>query len=108
MPSQLESEEYSCLQGEQFTLTVTITDEVGNAININGATLLLSVVRTLSAKETVFTATGTITSATEGICTFPVTSTNTGASGSYKYIIQITFANSEVRKTLGNFTINRA
>ena len=99
-------------RGDDKTFNVTFTDADGNAINLTGATVFLTVKKKQTDPDTAAIIAKKVTShsqATAGITAVTVTHTDSNvAVGSYYYDIQLVDSNTTVTTiTTGAFTIKR-
>ena len=81
----------SLKQGEAKTVTLTITDINGNAVNVSAATLKFMMTYG-STTVTVLDAAFNKTQGASGIVTFVLSSTDTATYGKFKGELMITFS----------------
>ena len=98
---------YTCVRGDQFDLEVTITENDGTtAVDLTGATAVLTVKKSTNDATAVISKTGTHTTPTSGITSFSLLTTDTATAGRYVYDIQVTFSDGKILSSaVGDFLI---
>ena len=84
---------FSVFRGDNFTAEITIKDYLNEPANLNGCSVVLSLI---SAGGTKTAITGVVSDPDTGVVTFELTPTHTDAVGKCRYDVQVTTATSKI------------
>lgn len=93
----------SYFAGTDLTLSMTVTDENGNAVNLTGATLTLKMVDPSGFQRTLAP---TITNATAGDCSMALTSAQLALAGAYSFQLVVTNSGAVTATNIFSLTLD--
>lgn len=98
---------FEVVKGTAVTLTASVTDSAGAAVNITGATIVVRWKndRTDADGAAIATASGTVTDGPGGVYTFAVPSAATATAGDYVYHVEVVVGVSTYYPQGGNWTV---